>query len=178
MRAAIRNLPDEMSASPWRYATSAYEREKYDVMLAALPASRIGAVLEIGCAIGVLTEHLATRSDSALAVDMAENAPVQARARCTSCGNVTIARMRISTDWPEGRFDLILLSEILYYLSADDRADRAARANRALPPSATPCWCTMSYQPIIPRPALRLRQFYRRHRIDAYSAAAASRVPT
>jgi 2-polyprenyl-3-methyl-5-hydroxy-6-metoxy-1,4-benzoquinol methylase len=121
-------------ADPWGYATSAYEREKYDVTLAALPGYRIGAVLEIGCAIGVLTKHLATRSASVLAVDMAENALIQARARCISCGNVTIACMRIPTDWPEGRFDLILLSEILYYLSADDLAQTAQRVLQSVVP--------------------------------------------
>ena len=121
-------------ADPWNFATSAYERHKYDATLAALPAARNGAVLEIGCSIGVLTERLAERSDKLLAIDTAENALVQAHARCASCANVTMMQMQIPAEWPKGWFDLILLSEILYYLSADDLEETARRVMRSLKP--------------------------------------------
>jgi hypothetical protein len=47
---------------PWRFATSAYERDKYAASLAALPDPAYGSVLEIGCSIGVFTRQLAGRS--------------------------------------------------------------------------------------------------------------------
>ena len=37
----------------------AYEREKYDLTLAALPEARYASALEVGCSIGVLTHDLA-----------------------------------------------------------------------------------------------------------------------
>ncbi len=121
-------------ADPWHFATSSYERAKYEATLAALPASRIGAALEIGCSIGVLTRRLAERCTTLLAVDIAENALAQARAACAACKNVTIARMRIPVDWPTGRFDMILLSEVLYYLSVDDLTQTARRVRASLEP--------------------------------------------
>jgi hypothetical protein len=36
-------------------------------------------------------------------------------------------RLRIPAEWPEGRFDLIVLSEVLYFLTAHDIAAVAAR---------------------------------------------------
>ena len=54
-----------------------------------------------------------------------------ARLRCPS---VQFARRSIPQAWPPGRFDLILLSEILYYLDAAAIRDTAERAARALQP--------------------------------------------
>ena len=81
-----------------------------------------------GCSIGVLTRRLAERCATLLAVDIAENALAQARAACAACKNVTIARIRIPGEWPTGRFDMILLSEVLCYLSVDDLMQTSRRA--------------------------------------------------
>jgi cyclopropane fatty-acyl-phospholipid synthase-like methyltransferase len=121
-------------ADPWHFATSSYERAKYDATLAALPMPRIGSALEIGCSIGVLTRRLAERCTTLLAVDIAENALAQARAACAASKNVAIARMRIPMDWPPGRFDVILLSEVLYYLSVADLTQTARRVRASLEP--------------------------------------------
>ena len=67
---------------PWRFASSDYEREKYAATLDALPPRRFAAALEVGCSIGVLTRQLAARCDTLLALDVAEAALAQARARC------------------------------------------------------------------------------------------------
>jgi len=118
---------------PWQFTTSAYEREKYDVTLAALPA-RCGSAFEIGCSIGVLTRRLAERCDTLLAVDVAEAALAAARRRCGDQANVTIARMQVPREWPTARFDLILFSEVLYYLSSDDLMRTAALARESIVP--------------------------------------------
>ena len=120
-------------ADPWRFATSDYERQKYAATIAALPA-RIGTMFEAGCSIGVLTQKLAARCDRLLSVDVAETALAQARSRCASLGNVSIERMRIPAEWPEGRFDAMLFSEVLYYLSAEDLAQTALRTRASLAP--------------------------------------------
>ena len=116
---------------PWRFATSAYEAEKYAATLAALPPRRFADALEVGCSIGVLTAQLARRCDRLLALDVAEAALARARA---ACPGVRFERRRIPQAWPPGRFDLIVLSEVLYYLDLPRIRDAAARAVRALQP--------------------------------------------
>jgi 2-polyprenyl-3-methyl-5-hydroxy-6-metoxy-1,4-benzoquinol methylase len=118
---------------PWQFTTSAYEREKYHATLAALPA-RIGSAFEIGCSIGVLTRHLAERCATLLAVDVAEAALAETRRRCADQANVTIARMQVPREWPAGRFDVILFSEVLYYLCPDDLMHTAAQARTSIAP--------------------------------------------
>ena len=119
---------------PWRFATSDYEKGKYAATLAALPAGRFAAGLEVGCSIGVLTRQLARRCDHLTAVDGADTALRQARERCPG---VTFLRGMIPGDWPAGQFDLIVFSEMLYYLDAADIAATAACAMRALNPGGS-----------------------------------------
>lgn len=115
---------------PWDFETSAYEQAKYQATLEALPRARYANALEVGCSIGVLTELLAPRCDDLLAVDTSDLALKSAQARCASFGNVRFARCSVPEEWPDTPFDLILLSEVIYYL---DRADvsRLARKVRA-----------------------------------------------
>lgn len=107
---------------PWRFASSAYEAAKYDATLAALPREAYGSALELGCSIGVLTERLAARCGTLIAVDVADEALRQARERCRHLAHVRIDRRRIPAEFPTGRFDLVVISEVGYYLSRDDLA--------------------------------------------------------
>lgn len=100
---------------PWRFETSAYERDKYAATLAALPRDRYRRAVEIGCSIGVLTASLGTRCDALLGVDVAQAALDRAAARCAAMPNVRFARMRLPDAAPEGPFDLLMMSEVLYY---------------------------------------------------------------
>lgn len=118
---------------PWRFASSPYEREKYADTLAAL-APRYRRGFEVGCSIGVLTAALAARCDALLAVDIAEAALRAARERCADLPQVTLARMAVPGAWPDGAFDLILLSEVLYYLSPPDLAQVARQVAGSLAP--------------------------------------------
>ena len=119
---------------PWKFASSAYEREKYAVTLAALTRERYENAFEIGCSIGVLTERLAARCDRLLAVDVAFAALELARRRCASAACVRFERMCVPVEWPNGTFDLILASEVVYYLDAHDVARLADRIAGALAP--------------------------------------------
>ena len=121
---------------PWRFATSAYEAEKYAATLAALPSARYRDALEIGCSIGVLTERLAPRATSLLGLDAAEGALLQARERCRDLSHVSFARALVPFDWPDGAYDLVLLSEVVYYLDRDDVGRLADRIREATPDGA------------------------------------------
>ena len=119
---------------PWRFATSPYEAAKYAATCEALPKPRYGSALEVGCSIGVLTQALAERCDALVAVDAAEAALDRARARCRDLPQVSFAGLHVPTHWPLGRFDLILLSEVVYYLDAADVARLVARVRDSLRP--------------------------------------------
>ncbi len=107
-------------ADPWRFETSDYERGKYADTVAALSLPRYGRVLEVGCSIGVLTAMLAERADHLVATDVAEAALAVARKRLDAAPGVRFERTAFPGETPEGPFDLIVLSEVLYYLSAAD----------------------------------------------------------
>lgn len=105
---------------PWHFETSAYEAAKYDATLAALPNERFASALEVGCANGVLTTRLGQRCDALLAVDVSDTALAAARARCADQPNVRVERRRLPTEAPAGTFDLVLLSEVVYYWDSAD----------------------------------------------------------
>ncbi|HEY5194956.1 MAG TPA: SAM-dependent methyltransferase [Solirubrobacteraceae bacterium] len=114
----------EASADPWGYCDSDYEREKYARTLAALPARPLGAVLEVGCSIGVFTEHLASRCERVVAVDFSPSALRLARARLRERRNVRLVQGSFPEEAPEGPWDVVVCSEVLYYL--DEPALHAA----------------------------------------------------
>lgn len=119
---------------PWRFATSEYEAGKYAATRAALPPRQFGTALEVGCSIGVLTRQLATHCADLLALDVAEAALTQARARCPG---VRFERRAVPDAWPDGQFDLIVFSEVLYYLDTTGVQTTAAKAMGALNPGGS-----------------------------------------
>ena len=128
----------EANPDPWGFQTSAYERAKYADTLAALGAERrFGFALELGCSIGVMTQALAPRCDRLLGIDIAETALALARARCEALPGVSFRRCWLPDEFPAleaGSVDLILVSELLYFLSPADNARLAAAILAALAP--------------------------------------------
>ena len=88
---------------------------KYDATTEALQGRRFASALEIGCSIGVLTDRLSAHCDTLLAVDVAEAALEQAKARVP---DVAFERREVPEEFPDGSYDLIVVSEVLYYLDA------------------------------------------------------------
>ena len=119
-------------ADPWHFRTSPYERDKYAATLAALPPRRYGRALEIGCSIGELTYLLGQRCENVLGVDTASAALRSARRRCDGSGHVRFEKMHVPSEWPAGPADLVVLSELLYFLSGDDIDAVAAHSRRSL----------------------------------------------
>jgi SAM-dependent methyltransferase len=108
------------SDDPWGFTSRWYEQRKYQMTLAALSAPRYGRAFEAGCSIGALSEQLATRCEELLSVDLSAKAVGIATERLKPLGERVVVETRdFVTDWPTGGFDLIVLSEVLYYL---DRA--------------------------------------------------------
>lgn len=111
----------ERSDDPWGFTRRWYEQRKRALTLAALPRERFARVWEVGCSIGVLTAELAPRCEALVAVDVAPAAVERARARLERDGalppGVELAVMDVTMQAPRGPFDLVVLSEVLYYLT-------------------------------------------------------------
>lgn len=121
------------SDDPWGLATSEYELRKYELTVASLPRRSYRRAFEPGCSIGVLSDLLARRCHELLAIDPVPAAIESAGRRATS-ENVTFSVGAMPGSWPEGPFDLIVISELLYFLDADDRRQTIAAASRHLDP--------------------------------------------
>lgn len=104
------------NSDPWGYRTSGYERQKYEATLAALPKRRQGVCLEVGCSIGVFTGLLAARCEHVVAIDFSLSALQLAREHLAGVGNVDLLRASFPEEAPPGSWDLIVCSEVLYYL--------------------------------------------------------------
>lgn len=121
---------------PWNFKTSAYEHQKYEATLSALGTRRFEMALEVGCSIGILTRRLAERCDRLLGLDFVPAAVAMARSRCASIPGVSIEQMQVPQQWPDGKFDLILFSEVLYFLDEDDLRETCEHTLRSLLPGA------------------------------------------
>lgn len=117
---------------PWNFGASPYERAKYALTLNAMPEPRYRSALEVGCSIGVLTRALASRCNAVVAIDAARTPLLEAMRRCADLPGVRFEKMFVPDEWPDGAFDLILLSEVVYYLSREDVGNLAARVTRSL----------------------------------------------
>jgi LmbE family N-acetylglucosaminyl deacetylase len=104
------------SPDPWSYDTSPYEHDRFRRTIAALAGRRYGWALELGCANGALTKQLAPLCDALLAVDTAAVALDHARAWLAGVAHVHFAHARLPDYLPDGPFDLIVASDMLYYL--------------------------------------------------------------
>ena len=122
---------------PWNFAASPYEQGKYALTIQALPKPRYHSALEVGCSIGVLTRLLASRCDAILAIDAARTPLIEAKHRCADLPSVCFEQMFVPEEWPNAVFDLILLSEVVYYLSREDVDRLAARVTRSLAPGGS-----------------------------------------
>jgi 2-polyprenyl-3-methyl-5-hydroxy-6-metoxy-1,4-benzoquinol methylase len=124
---------------PWQFRSSAYEREKYQATIGALGQARYANALEVGCSIGVLTVLLAQRCDALIAIDASETAI--AAARKTDIANVEFRVGTLPRDFPGGSFELIMLSEVLYYFVEADLRQVAAQCTGALRPNGEIVLC-------------------------------------
>lgn len=108
------------NADPWNFETSVYEKEKYSATINALPKEIYQNAFEPGCSLGFLSELLAPRTKKLLVTDASEAPLVQARKRLQPFSHVTVEKMAIPADFVRDSCDLIVLSEVAYYLNDDD----------------------------------------------------------
>ncbi|MFP2900994.1 SAM-dependent methyltransferase [Corallococcus sp. 4LFB] len=103
--------PPRDAEDPWRFDALGCVRSRDDVTLASLPRARYRSALEIGGAIGLLTEKLQARCDALLSLEPSESAQARAIHRCRHLPHVRFQRMDVPHGSPEQTFDLTLVSE-------------------------------------------------------------------
>jgi hypothetical protein len=140
----------DASPDPWQFRSSEYEREKFRTTIASLGGKHFRSGFEVGCSIGELTCMLATCCDALLAVDIVEAPLGAARNVCAQQPWVRFAQMAVPRQWPDEVFDLIVLSEVLYFLSPEDIirvADRVADALESQGTALLVNWCGRTDDP-------------------------------
>jgi SAM-dependent methyltransferase len=129
------------SDDPWLFRTRWYEARKRALTLACLPQQRFAHGFEPGCANGELSAHLALRCDQLLVCDGSLRAVSLAQQRTASLANVQVHQAWMPDDWPDGAFDLIVISELGYFLTPHALKAMAVKAKASLRPGGTVLAC-------------------------------------
>ncbi len=116
--AQYRDNPD-----PWGYRASPYEQAKYAATLAACGPGPCENALELGGSIGVFSARLAPRCRRLTTLDYSPTAVRRARAALAGHRQARALLGAIPEDLPAGTFDLVVASEILYYLEPSALAE-------------------------------------------------------
>ena len=140
---------------PWGFRSSPYEREKFAATVAALPRPRYASALELGCGNGELARRVAPRCDAYLGLDAVATALEAAR---EAVPGGRFVRGYLPCDLPGGEHDLVVLSEILYFLDADGIASTTRQIDRRWPGADVVCvtWRGPSGNPLEGEAALAL----------------------
>lgn len=119
---------------PWNYTNSAFEAFKRGVLLRACGTRQYGRGLELACAIGETTLALAQKCLRLTAVDSSSTALKEAARRTAHLPNVRLLQAILPDQLPSGQFDLIVASEIFYYLRPDQLEALLEKLDHALAP--------------------------------------------
>ena len=140
------NSPESLPASyfdaiyqaepdPWKFATSEYEAQKYAATIAALPKTSLPL-----CVRNRRLDRCTHRKNSPqsaitlLSIDVAKLAQDQAIARCQQLPHVSFELMSFPHQYPQTKFDLILVSEVAYYWCPADLQTAQQRILELLEP--------------------------------------------
>jgi SAM-dependent methyltransferase len=132
-RAAFESAYRE-SDDPWASASPHYRYQglKYEKLVALLPRKRFKNALDLGCGLGLLSQKLALRADRVLGIDFSATAIEHAGRRASAFDNLAFELGDI-LDLPsslDGKFDLVVVADVLYYLSPLDEDVLHAVAHR------------------------------------------------
>lgn len=104
---------------PWNFATNDYEQFRYSAIIRSLGDRHYQHGFEPGCSIGELTVRLAAFCGRLTACEISPTAAARARERCRNHPNVAVVCEPIPRFLPEDTLDLIVLSEVAYYLDGE-----------------------------------------------------------
>jgi SAM-dependent methyltransferase len=119
---------------PWQYRESEYERAKYDATLSACGPGPFESALELGGSIGVFSARLAERCETLTTIDFSPTAVAAARAQLVAFPHARAIVGEIPGAIEPGSHDLVVASEILYYLDDEPLAATFERLREVLIP--------------------------------------------
>jgi SAM-dependent methyltransferase len=131
----------ETNDDPWSFRSRWYETRKRAITLASLPRATYHQAYEPGCANGELSAELAARCDHLLISDGTPRAVDIARERVSRLANVEVMEAWVPEDWPGTRFDLVVISELGYFLSPDALDELIMKVRASLKPGGTVLAC-------------------------------------
>ncbi len=122
---------------PWQVGSSWYEQRKLAVVAASLRRRHYASAWDPACGTGHLARHLASVADRVLATDGAPGAIEISRKTCGGLSNVELEICVLpATPGDRGAFDLVVLSEFVYYLRPAERRAALAEVRRLSAPQA------------------------------------------
>ncbi|MGM8909032.1 class I SAM-dependent DNA methyltransferase [Psychrobacter sp. 1U1] len=154
------------NTDPWEYQTRWYEKRKRDICLAILPQAEYNNAIELGSGNGVFSELLTQRCQTLTCVDGNHQAVALAKQRLTKHAHTKMIQGIIPNtllnlqdallkayplsepevlDTHNPPFDLIVISEILYYLSPTDIDKVIAWSQQNLAIGGTILFCHWRY---------------------------------
>lgn len=154
------------NTDPWEYQTRWYEKRKRNICLAILPQAKYNNAIELGSGNGVFSELLAQRCQTLTCVDGNHQAVALAKQRLTNHAHTKVIQGIIPNtllnlqdtlleayplpgtevlDAHNSPFDLIVISEILYYLSPTDIDKVIAWSQQNLAIGGTILFCHWRY---------------------------------
>jgi SAM-dependent methyltransferase len=102
---------------PWKLDTSEFEQAKYELEIEILRGRRYSRALEIGCGAGAFTRSLAHVADQTVALDISPTAIARAQATAgLESIDFRVANVMDYNPRAEGPWDLVVMSETIYYL--------------------------------------------------------------
>lgn len=115
---------------------SEYEQHKLNRLIGVIRQRRYKTVLDVGCGIGILAEKISPFCQQIIGIDFSPKAISLAEKRCKNLENVSFLERDIRTFDFQGDYDLVIFSEVLYYLE-DRFIERIVhRLKKNLPDSA------------------------------------------
>jgi peptidoglycan/xylan/chitin deacetylase (PgdA/CDA1 family) len=105
---------------PWNYGSD-YEQVKYSRTLGLIEPNPGAEALELACAEGRFTELLAPKVGKLLASDISHTAIERAARRTAAHHNIAFEQRDFFTQGINGSWDLIVCSEVLYYMPSVER---------------------------------------------------------
>lgn len=136
----------QSTSDPWKARTSWYERRKRQLLLSALPQERYKHGFEPGCGNGELTMSLLNRCEQLTSADFSETAINLCRAAISRehRNRLNLHRLQVPEEWPQVPscgFDLLIVSELAYYLSDSRLAMFNDRCTKSLMPGGHLLMC-------------------------------------
>lgn len=110
---------------PFQVRSSFYEQRKIGLILNCLTKPTYAAAWDPACGVGELAARIADRSARVLASDASAQAVHLSQRRCSSIANISVRQLPLPQRPPRENdpFDLIVVSEFVYYLPEKARQD-------------------------------------------------------